>query len=138
MPIKLEIVTPLGVARSLDAEYVYAPGTQGELGILPGHEPLITTINPGELRCKPLGVQKEEFLVVGTGFLQVVNDRVTVVTDLALEDTQIDEHSAEKAIAAAKEALKQRDTMSREEQARYEANLTKQMAVLSFKKRKNR
>lgn len=138
MPISLEIVTPLGVVRSLDTEYVYVPGAQGELGILPGHEPLITIISPGELRCKPAGTEQEEFLVVGNGFLQVVNDRITVVTDLALEDAQIDEHSVEKAIAAAKEALKERETMSREEQARYEANLAKQLAVLSFKKRKNR
>lgn len=138
MPINLEIITPMGIARSMEAEYVYAPGSQGELGILPGHEPLITTLMPGELRCKAIGTGQEEFLVVGEGFLQIVNDRVSVVTDLALHDAQIDEHSAEKAIAAAREALKERENLSREEQARFEANLTKQLAVLSFKKKKHR
>jgi F-type H+-transporting ATPase subunit epsilon len=135
MPLQLEIITPMGVFCNKTVEYVSLQSSQGELGILPDHEPLITTLSPGELHFTEPGGDTDN-LVTGMGFLQIVNDRVTVVTDLALKDEQIDETSVEKAIEAAQEALKKRDELTREEQAQFEANLMRQMAVLSFKKKK--
>jgi F-type H+-transporting ATPase subunit epsilon len=117
MPLQLEIITPMGVFCNKTVEYVSLQSSQGELGILPDHEPLITTLSPGELHFAEPGGDTDN-LVTGMGFLQ------------------IDETSVEKAIEAAQEALKKRDELTREEQAQFEANLMRQMAVLSFKKKK--
>ncbi len=137
MPLSLEIITPIGVVYSSAVEYVYIPGAEGELGFLPGHEPLMTTLVPGELRCKVVDSPHEEFLVVGSGFVKIANDKLAIVTDLALDDSQIDEQSAEKAMAAAQEALKNQSALSKEEHARFEAQLAKQIALLNFKKKKH-
>ena len=72
---------------------------------------------------------------VGTGFVQVNGNQVLMVTDLALNSSQIDEGSVERAIQEAQEVLKTRSEMSREEQARFEANLTKQIMMLNFKRK---
>lgn len=77
----------------------------------------------------------EESMVVGNGFVQVNDDHVLMVTDLALNSSQIDEGSVERAIQEAQEVLKTRSEMSREEQARFEANLTKQIMMLNFKRK---
>ena len=77
----------------------------------------------------------EESMVVGTGFVQVNGNQVLMVTDLALNSSQIDEGSVERAIQEAQEVLKTRSEMSREEQARFEANLTKQIMMLNFKRK---
>lgn len=67
--------------------------------------------------------------------MQVNDDHVLMVTDLALNSSQIDEGSVERAIQEAQEVLKARSEMSREEQARFEANLTKQIMMLNFKRK---
>lgn len=136
MALSFQIITPEGIALSEQVEHVYLPGSLGEMGILDHHVPIITSVLPGELRYTPVG-KKEERLVVGSGFFQSDNDRLILVTDMALNAGQIDENSVEKAIEAARQALKEREGMTREDQARFEANLTKQIAVLSFKRKKN-
>ena len=113
---------------------MYLPGSLGEMGVLEHHTALITSLEPGELRYKPLD-GPEESMVVGTGFVQVNDDHVLMVTDLALNSSQIDEGSVERAIQEAQEVLKARSEMSREEQARFEANLTKQIMMLNFKRK---
>ncbi|MBI2288505.1 MAG: ATP synthase F1 subunit epsilon, partial [Chloroflexi bacterium] len=72
--IKLDIVTAERVLYSEEVDAVIAPGVEGQLGILPHHTPLMTTLQAGELRVKKGG---EEFsLVVSGGFLEVRPDRV--------------------------------------------------------------
>lgn len=134
--MQFEIITPDRTALSEEVEHVYLPGSLGEMGVLEQHASLITTLEPGELRYKPVG-KPEVHIVVGTGFVQIENDHILMVTDLALEPSEIDETSVEKAIAAAQEALKLAEGMSREDQARFEANLAKQIAVLSFKRKRH-
>ena len=63
--LKLEIVTPETTAYSEDVEMVTLPGSEGELGVYPNHVPLLTTLNPGELRVLKGG--KESFLAIGEG-----------------------------------------------------------------------
>lgn len=133
--LQFEIITPDKTALSEEVEYVYLPGSAGEIGILKEHTALITTVVPGELRYKPVG-KPEVHLIVGSGFVEVVNNNVLMVTDLALESSEIDTSSVEKAIAAAQEALKLAEGMSREDHARFEANLAKQIALLNFKRKK--
>jgi F-type H+-transporting ATPase subunit epsilon len=101
MPLQLDIVTPERLAYSDEVDEVIAPGSQGELGILPHHAPLLTTLGVGELRIKKGGTE-EAFAVVG-GFLQVRPDRVVVMAETADMASEID---LERAQAARREAEK--------------------------------
>jgi F-type H+-transporting ATPase subunit epsilon len=131
--LRLEIVTPEAKAYSEDVEMVVVPGSEGELGILPQHVPLLTSIKPGELRVLKDG--KETYLAVGEGFVEITQDRVIVLTDMALEDTQIDEAAAQAAFDRAQEALRAQ-RLSDEEHATVQASLEKSIAQLMIKRRK--
>lgn len=78
-----------------DVEMVVAPGSEGVLGILPRHAPLLTTLDPGVIRIKRAGA--ESVMSVGGGFLQVARDRVLVLADTAEREDEIDEARAESA-----------------------------------------
>jgi F-type H+-transporting ATPase subunit epsilon len=92
--LKLEIVTPEAVAFSDDVDMVTLPGAEGELGIYPEHVPLMTQIAPGLVLAKK-GTQ-EIALAVGEGFVEIVGDRVSVLTALAVS-ADADEAEAEAA-----------------------------------------
>jgi F-type H+-transporting ATPase subunit epsilon len=102
--LKLEIVTPESKAYSDDVEMVVVPGSEGELGILPQHIPLLTAIKPGELRVQKQG--QETVFAVGEGFVEVTQESVIVLTDMALKDTQIDEALAQEEVNRAEAELK--------------------------------
>ncbi len=103
--IKLDIVTAERVAFSEDVDLVVAPGVEGQLGILPHHAPLMTMLEPGELRVRK---GSEEFsLVVSGGFLEVRPDRVIVLADAAERVEEIDLARAEEAKRRAQERLSQ-------------------------------
>lgn len=129
--LKLEIVTPEARTFSDEVETVVIPGTAGEFGVLPGHEPLMTSIEAGELRIVKDG--KEIALAVGQGFAEVTGDRVSVLTDMALRADAIDEAAAEAARKRAEEALSQK--LGAEEHALTEASLQKALAQLHVKRR---
>ena len=131
--LRLEIVTPEAKAYSDDVDMVVIPGTEGELGILPRHAPLLTTIKPGELRVKKGGA--ETALAVGEGFAEVTGDKVTILTDLALKESQIDESAAQAALDRAQARLKERD-LGGEETAAVEASIAKSLAMLNIKRRR--
>ena len=103
MTIRLEIVTP---ERQVFADYVDAvvlPGSEGELGVLPHHAPLITTLGLGELRIRKSGVE-DHFAIVG-GFLQVRPDKVVVMAETADMAAEIDLERAMEARREAERAL---------------------------------
>jgi F-type H+-transporting ATPase subunit epsilon len=96
----------VSVERSLfegEADFILARGQEGELGILPGHAPLITTLKPGELVIRHGG--DSESLFVGGGYLEVLPDRVTVLADVAERADEISVESAEEARRDAQERL---------------------------------
>ena len=97
MTLKLEIVTPEEKIYSEDVEMVTLPGSEGEFGVYPKHVPLLTTLNPGELRVVKDG--KPSYLAIGEGFVEVTGATVSVLTDMALDVTSIDEAAAEAAVA---------------------------------------
>jgi F-type H+-transporting ATPase subunit epsilon len=103
MPLQLDIVTPERLAYSDQVDEVIAPGSQGELGILPHHAPLLTTLGLGELRIKKDGAE-ESFAIVG-GFLQVRPDRVVVMAETADMASEIDLERAQAARREAEKAL---------------------------------
>ena len=131
--LRLEIVTPDATAYSEDVEMVTLTGADGELGVYPNHVPLLTTLQPGELRVLKGG--RETFLAVGEGFVEVKGDSVSVLTDLALEASSIDEGAAEAAVARAQAAMK--EDHGSEEVAAIQATLQKALAQLNVKRRRH-
>ncbi|MCQ9377111.1 F0F1 ATP synthase subunit epsilon [Methyloversatilis sp. XJ19-49] len=91
------------------AEFVVLPGESGELGILPGHTPLITRIRPGEVRIKLPNQDAEEFVFVAGGMLEVQPGLVTVLADTAIRGSDLDEAKALEAKRQAEEALSNRN-----------------------------
>ena len=128
--LKLEIVTPEAVALSEDVEMVTLPGVEGELGIYPQHVPLMTQIAPGLVVAKK-GTQ-EIALAVGEGFVEILGDRVSVLTALAVS-ADADEAEAE---AARKRAEARRtERLGAEGSALVEAAVTHSLAQLKIKRR---
>lgn len=108
MPLKLEIVTQeRRVYAADDVEMVIAPGVEGEMGILPRHAPLITSLQEGVMRIKHQS-GREEMLAVHGGFMEVLPDRVTVLADAAERAEEIDLARAEEARQRAQELMQQR------------------------------
>lgn len=133
MPLKLEIVTPESRVFSDEVDSVVLPGTEGEMGVLPGHAPLVTMLKPGELRFIR-GGKAEEF-VVGEGLVEVTGTTVRVLTDLAMIETAIDESQVQEALARAEARMKEAD-LGPEEIASVEAMIAKSVAQLHFKRKR--
>jgi F-type H+-transporting ATPase subunit epsilon len=134
VPIRLEIVTPERAVLTDDVDMVIAPGSEGYLGILPHHAPLLTTLGPGELRIKKGGVETS-FAVFG-GFMDVRPDRVVVLTEAAETAEDIDDSRAEAARARAREALQAGPVGPDEARAR--ASLERAMVRLRVSERRRR
>ena len=103
MPLHLEVITQERKVYENDVDMVIAPGSEGYLGILPHHAPLLTALGPGEFRVKRGGT--EEVLAVFGGFMDVRGDRVVVLTEAAEHVADIDIERAEAARRRAQEAL---------------------------------
>jgi F-type H+-transporting ATPase subunit epsilon len=102
--IHVDIVSAEGEIFSGAASMVFAPGSQGELGIAPRHAPLLTLLKAGEVRVQtPDGAEQQFF--VGGGALEVQPTRVTVLADTALRAKDLDENAALAAKQRAEEAL---------------------------------
>ena len=99
----LEIVTAERVVYSEQIDILVAPGIDGELGILPSHTPLLTVLNPGELRVVKDG--EETFMAVSGGFLEILGDKATILADTAEDADEIDIDRAEAALQRAQERV---------------------------------
>ena len=108
--LKLEMVTPYKRILSEEVDELSAPGTLGDLGILPGHTPLLTTLKVGELTYKKDG--ETVHVAVNWGYVEVEEDTVTVLVETAELADQIDLERAKAAFDRAEEALR---TLSSEE-----------------------
>ncbi|MGE3269792.1 MAG: F0F1 ATP synthase subunit epsilon [Chloroflexota bacterium] len=102
--LTVEIVTAeREVYNETDVDMVVAPGSEGVLGILPSHAPLLTVLQPGPLRVKKGNVEEE--MAVNGGFLQVKANRVLILADHAERAEEIDAAAAEEARRQAEQAL---------------------------------
>jgi F-type H+-transporting ATPase subunit epsilon len=106
MTTRLDIVTAERVVFSEDVDVVIAPGVEGQLGVLPHHAPLMTTLMPGELVVRKGG--EEFFLAISGGFIEVRPDRIIVLADAAERVEEIDVARAEEAKRRAEERLKEK------------------------------
>jgi F-type H+-transporting ATPase subunit epsilon len=132
MTIKLEIITPEAKVFSDDVEMVTLTGTEGEMGILPLHMPLMTQLVAGEIIARKDG--QTIFLAVGDGFVQVTGDCVAILTDMAIKADDIDEAKAEQARQRAEARLAEKITD--EEAASASAALAHSLAQLKVKRRR--
>jgi F-type H+-transporting ATPase subunit epsilon len=103
MPIHCDIVSQDRPVFEGDVDIVVAPGTDGEMGILPHHAPLLTTLRPGVLRVRTGG--REEVFAISGGVMEVRPDIVTVLADAAERADEIDVARAEEARRRAEESL---------------------------------
>ena len=134
MSLTLEIVTPEARVYSDTVESVVIPTTSGEVGVLPGHIPLLTQVDHGELRVTKDG--KTLTLAVAGGFAQIQGDKVSVLAESAITEEKIDEHAVDAAMKRAEEALKGKDSLEPAEVERLEAVVRFAVAQLGLKRRR--
>jgi F-type H+-transporting ATPase subunit epsilon len=128
MTVHVDVVSAEELIFSGLAEFVALPGEGGELGILPGHMPLMSRIKPGAVRIK-LQDGEEELIFVAGGLLEVQPGLVTVLADTAIRGTDLDQAKAEEAKKRAEEALASRSAEM--DYARAQAELSEAIAQLS-------
>jgi F-type H+-transporting ATPase subunit epsilon len=129
MSIHVDVVSAEESIFSGLAEFVVLPGEVGELGILPGHMPLMTRIKAGAVRLKVPGQAQEELIFVAGGILEVQPGLVTVLADTAIRGKDLDEAKALDAKKRAEEALVTRE--SELDYARAQAELVEAVAQLA-------
>jgi F-type H+-transporting ATPase subunit epsilon len=135
MPLTVDIVTAERTVYSEDGvDEVVAPGVEGELTVLPSHAPLLTMIKPGVMRVVK-GGEDIDMAITG-GFLEVRDDRVTILADAAERAEEIDVVKAEEARRAAERALEER--AGEEELAAAAAALQKALLQLRVAERRRR
>lgn len=135
MPLTLEIVTPEARVYSETVDTVVIPTAEGEIGILPGHIPLVAQVGAGELRATKGGVT--QLLVVGGGFAQVTGEKVSILAERAIEENKIDEHTVENAMKRAEEALRTKESLGAAEIERLEGVVRFSVAQLGVRRRRH-
>lgn len=134
MALILEIVTPEALVYSDTIDTVVIPTVEGEIGILPGHLPLLTQVADGELRVTKNG--QTVSLVIGDGFAEVTGDKVSILAENAIEESKIDERAVEKAMQRAQDELKGRSDMDPAEVERLEGFVRFAVAQLGTRRRR--
>lgn len=129
--LHLKIVTPERLIIDGEVDMVTLTTSEGEIGVLPHHTALMAKLMPGELEIKKGG--KTDILATGDGFIQVADNTLTILTDLAVEEADIDEKKVEEAKKRAEQALEEK--LSDEEYAETLAILEKSLAQLRIKRR---
>lgn len=134
MPLTLEIVTPEAKVYSDTIDSVVIPTLDGEVGILPGHIPLLTQVEDGELRVTK-GTQTL-YLAVGGGFAEIDGDKVSVLAERAITEDSIDEKAVEDALKRAELAMKAAKDMDPNEFERLQSMVRFAGVQLGVKRRK--
>jgi len=132
--LKLEIITPTARIFEGDVDRVDLPGAEGDMGILPQHEALVTELNAGELVILQNG--QTQVFAIGEGFAEITGATVGVLTDGAVNEKEIDEKTAEIAVKRAEELLKS-NTLEGEELEATEASLARSLAQIKVKRRRH-
>jgi F-type H+-transporting ATPase subunit epsilon len=134
MALTLEIVTPEARVYSDSIDSVVIPTVDGEIGVLPGHIPLLTQVDHGELRVTKGSTTL--LLAVSGGFAQISGDKVSVLAESAIQEEKIDEHAAENAMKRAEEELRNKETLPPAEIERLEGIVRFSVAQLALLRRR--
>ena len=132
--LKLEIITPDAKIFEGDVDMVQLPGAEGEMGVLPSHEPLVTELKAGELVITQKG--QIQVLAIGEGFAEITGTSVGVLTDGAVNEKDIDEKVAEAAVKRAEELLKS-STLQGDELEATQASLARSLVQIRIKRRRS-
>ena len=116
MPLQCDIVTQERTVYSSEVEYISMPGTEGVMGILPNHAPLLTALRFGEVMVRKDG--HEEFFAIGGGFAEIRPDKVIILADSAEQADEIDFERASEAREKAEKAMEEGE-VTEEDAARY-------------------
>ena len=134
MPLTLEIVTPEAKVYSDTIDSVVIPTVEGEIGVLPGHIPLLTQVEDGELRVTKGATT--QLLVVSGGFAQIDGDRVRVLAENAINEEKIDENAVETALKRAEEQLREARDMDPQQYEQLQSLVRYSGVQLAVKRRK--
>ena len=127
--MQVEVVSSEQNIYSGEASFVVVPTVQGELGIYPRHEPIMSLVRPGALRLTVPGEAEEVLVAVSGGVLEVQPDKITVLADVAVRSTEIDQARAE----AAKKAAETGVNEARDEKSLAEAHKALAAAIAQLK-----
>jgi len=133
--LHLEIITPDAKIFEGEADFVELPGAEGDMGVFPQHEALVTELRAGELKITQKG--QVQALAIGEGFAEITATSIGVVTDGAVYEKDIDEKVAEEAVKRAEELLKS-NTLQGEELEATQASLARSLAQINVKRRHHR
>jgi F-type H+-transporting ATPase subunit epsilon len=114
--VEFELVSPAKLLKSEPVEMVVVPGAEGDIGVLPGHSPLIATVRPGVIEIHESGDVKERIFIAG-GFCEVSLERCTVLAEEAIEVTSIDKATAQKRLEDANSLWQNADGTSKSKAA---------------------
>ena len=134
MPLTLEIVTPEAKVYSDTIDSVVIPTVEGEIGILPGHIPLVTQVQDGELRVQKGG--QIQLLAVSGGFAQVDDHNVRVLAERAISEEKIDEGAVEAALKRAEQELKEAKNIDPQQYEHLQSLIRYSGVQLAVKRRK--
>jgi F-type H+-transporting ATPase subunit epsilon len=129
--VVLEVVTPEKMVASEEVDVVVANGYEGEFAVLPNHTPFLTSLQPGPLWFRQAG--KVEWLAVAGGFVEVSENKVTVLAEAAERARDIDVERARKARERAEQRLRSKEKI---DDARAQAALQRALARLKLADRK--
>ncbi|MCP4900353.1 MAG: F0F1 ATP synthase subunit epsilon [bacterium] len=102
--LRLEVVSPTEKRLEVEVDEVQFPGSEGSLGVLPGHTPLLTSLGTGELSFQAEGTTT--VMVLSGGFAEVLSDQVTLLVDVVESPEEIDVEAAKTELQSAEEAMK--------------------------------
>jgi F-type H+-transporting ATPase subunit epsilon len=131
--LKLQIITPEAMIFEGDVDSVQLPGAEGEMGIFPQHETLISELNAGEVHIVQNG--QTQILAIGEGFAEITGTSVGILTDGAVHEKEIDEHIAEEAVKRAEDLLKS-NTLKGDELEATQAALARSLVQINLKRRR--
>jgi F-type H+-transporting ATPase subunit epsilon len=132
--LKLEIVTPEAKIFEGDVDFVQLPGAEGDMGVYPQHETLVTELKAGELHITQKG--HVQVLAIGEGFAEITATSVGIITDGAVNEKEIDEKVAEEAVKRAEDLLKS-NTLQGEELEATQSALARSLVQLNIKRRRH-
>jgi len=131
--LKLQIITPEAKVLEEDVDFVQLPGAEGDMGVYPQHETLITELVAGELHIQKKG--QTRIMAIGEGFAEITATSIGIITDGAVNEKEIDEHAAEAAVKRAEDLLKS-NTLKGDELEATQASLARSLAQLHIKRRR--
>jgi len=134
MPLTLEIVTPEARVYADTVDSVVIPTVEGEIGILPGHIPLLTQVSHGELLVAQPGGGAQR-LAIGGGFAQIAGDKVSVLAEHACSEDAIDERAVEAALARAQKEIEESKNLDPQQYEQLQTLVNYAGAQLSLKRR---